>query len=109
LKLLKLGRSFEEGKASTKLSLQKKKLSNSIQNSQAGRRRFDPGRPLQNPLENPHSEVDFWRSPKTQEYLYVPRQKWCCESAEAWIGWRDLLSTLGLVVVQFKLHHYPNL
>jgi hypothetical protein len=47
LKLLKLGRSFEERKTSTKLSLQKKKLSNSIQNSQAGRRRFDPGRPLQ--------------------------------------------------------------
>ncbi len=35
-------------KISTKLLLQKKKPSNSIENCQAGRRRFDPGRPLQN-------------------------------------------------------------
>jgi hypothetical protein len=40
-------RRFEQQKISTELFLQKKKTSNSIENSQAGRHGFDPRRPLQ--------------------------------------------------------------
>jgi hypothetical protein len=47
LNSLEIRRKFSEQKISTKLLLQKKKTSISIENFQAGRRRFDPGRPLQ--------------------------------------------------------------
>jgi hypothetical protein len=96
LKLLKTTKRIYWQKTSTKLLPQNNKTSNPTQNSQAGRRRFDPGRPLQNSLLKIHrvsirNFSSFW--PKQQKvFKTFPSQKQLRSGQSIELSFTDIMA-----------------